>query len=150
MAYYLVQASYGAAAIGAMVKHPQDRAAAIRPLLERMGGKLHGMWFTFGEYDDPRLPSVQEGEACHDVPVTPIVALAADHPNRATGNLPENCRSRVVHQDRAGNADFFDASSVGFPHLGGAEVPEDICVHRSYSSKMFPSAWNVFANSTVY
>ena len=51
MAYYLVQASYGAAAIGAMVKHPQDRAAAIRPLLERMGGKLHGMWFTFGEYD---------------------------------------------------------------------------------------------------
>ncbi|MBK9116886.1 MAG: GYD domain-containing protein [Betaproteobacteria bacterium] len=51
MAIYLVQASYGAAAIGAMVKHPQDRAAAIRPLMERVGGKLHGMWFTFGEYD---------------------------------------------------------------------------------------------------
>lgn len=51
MAFYLVQASYGAAAIGAMVKHPQDRAAAIRPLMERVGGKLHGMWFTFGEYD---------------------------------------------------------------------------------------------------
>jgi uncharacterized protein with GYD domain len=51
MAYYLVQASYGASAIGAMVKHPQDRAAAIRPLMEKVGGKLHGMWFTFGEYD---------------------------------------------------------------------------------------------------
>jgi len=51
MAYYLVQASYGPSAIGAMVKSPQDRAAAIRPLMEKLGGKLHGMWFTFGEYD---------------------------------------------------------------------------------------------------
>lgn len=51
MAFYLVQASYGAPAIGAMVKHPQDRAAAIRPLIEKVGGKLHGMWFTLGEHD---------------------------------------------------------------------------------------------------
>ncbi len=51
MAYYLVQASYGVPAIAAMVKNPQDRAATIRPLMEKMGGKLHGMWFTFGEYD---------------------------------------------------------------------------------------------------
>lgn len=51
MAYFLVQASYGAPAVGAMVKNPQDRAAAIRPLLEKLGGKLHGMWLSFGEYD---------------------------------------------------------------------------------------------------
>lgn len=51
MAYFLVQASYGAPAVGAMVKNPQDRAAVIRPLLEKLGGKLHGMWLSFGEYD---------------------------------------------------------------------------------------------------
>lgn len=51
MAYFLVQASYGAPSVGAMVKNPQDRAAAIRPLLEKLGGKLHGMWLSFGEYD---------------------------------------------------------------------------------------------------
>ena len=51
MSYYLVQASYGAAAYGAMVSHPQDRAAAVRPLIEKMGGKLHGMWLSFGEFD---------------------------------------------------------------------------------------------------
>jgi uncharacterized protein with GYD domain len=51
MAHYLIQASYGAAAYGAMVSHPQDRAAAVRPLIEKMGGKLHGMWFSFGEFD---------------------------------------------------------------------------------------------------
>jgi len=27
---------------GAMVSHPQDRVAAARPLIEKMGGKVHG------------------------------------------------------------------------------------------------------------
>lgn len=51
MAFYLVQASYTAQATAAMIKSPQDRAAAVRPMIERMGGKLHGLWFAFGEYD---------------------------------------------------------------------------------------------------
>jgi uncharacterized protein with GYD domain len=34
-----------------MIKNPQDRAAAVRPIIERMGGKLHGLWLTFGKYD---------------------------------------------------------------------------------------------------
>ena len=51
MPYFLVQASYGDSAVGAMVKNPQDRAAAIRPVIEKLGGKLHGMWLTFGDYD---------------------------------------------------------------------------------------------------
>ena len=51
MPSYLVQASYSAPSVGAMVKNPQDRAAAVRPLIEKMGGKLHGLWLAFGEYD---------------------------------------------------------------------------------------------------
>jgi uncharacterized protein with GYD domain len=51
MAYYLVQASYTAHAVAAMVKSPQDRAAAVKPMIEGLGGKLHGLWFAFGEYD---------------------------------------------------------------------------------------------------
>lgn len=51
MSYYLIQASCGAAAYGAMVSHPQDRAAAVRPLIEKMGGKLHGMRLSFGKFD---------------------------------------------------------------------------------------------------
>jgi uncharacterized protein with GYD domain len=51
MAFYLVQASYSAPSVGAMVKNPQDRAAAVRPLIEKLGGKLHGLWLAFGEYD---------------------------------------------------------------------------------------------------
>lgn len=51
MAFYLVQASYGSQSVAAMVKNPQDRAAAMKPVIERMGGKLHGMWLSFGEFD---------------------------------------------------------------------------------------------------
>lgn len=50
MPFYLIQASYGAQTTAAMIKNPQDRAAAIRPMIERMGGKLHGLWFAFGKY----------------------------------------------------------------------------------------------------
>lgn len=51
MPLYLVQASYSTPAVASMVKNPQDRAAAVRPMMERMGGKLHGLWLAFGEYD---------------------------------------------------------------------------------------------------
>lgn len=51
MSYYLIQASYTSQAIAAMVKNPQDRAAAVRPMIEKAGGKLHGLWFTFGDTD---------------------------------------------------------------------------------------------------
>ena len=51
MAFYLVQASYTPQAVAAMIKKPQDRAAAVKPLIEQAGGKLAGLWFAFGTYD---------------------------------------------------------------------------------------------------
>lgn len=51
MTYYLIQASYAPQAVAAMIKNPQDRAAAVRPMIERAGGTLHGLWFTFGDSD---------------------------------------------------------------------------------------------------
>ncbi len=51
MSYYLIQASYTPQAIAAMVRNPQDRAAAIKPMIEKAGGKLHGLWFAFGDSD---------------------------------------------------------------------------------------------------
>lgn len=51
MSYYLIQASYTSQAIASMVKNPQDRAAAVRPMIEKAGGKLHGLWFAFGDTD---------------------------------------------------------------------------------------------------
>ncbi len=51
MPIYMIQASYTPQAVASMVKSPQDRAAAIKPMIESMGGKLQDLWFSFGEYD---------------------------------------------------------------------------------------------------
>ena len=51
MAYYMVQAAYTAEAIAAMVKKPEDRVTVISAVVEKLGGKLEGMWFCFGDYD---------------------------------------------------------------------------------------------------
>jgi uncharacterized protein with GYD domain len=51
MPLYLGRFRYTQDAIKAMVGHPQDRSAAAREVVESLGGKLHGFWFSFGEYD---------------------------------------------------------------------------------------------------
>jgi uncharacterized protein with GYD domain len=51
MPYYLLQVAYTADAWAAMVKTPHVRLDGLRPLLERLGGRLEGGWLAFGEYD---------------------------------------------------------------------------------------------------
>jgi uncharacterized protein with GYD domain len=51
MPQYLLQAAYTTDAWAAMVKNPQDRLEAVRPVIEKLGGKIDGGWLSFGEYD---------------------------------------------------------------------------------------------------
>jgi uncharacterized protein with GYD domain len=51
MPYYLIQVAYTSKGFAALVKNPQNRMDSIRPVFESLGGKLHGMWFAFGDYD---------------------------------------------------------------------------------------------------
>ena len=51
MARYLIQASYTKEGIADLIKSPQDRAEAVRPVIERLGGKLESFDFAFGDYD---------------------------------------------------------------------------------------------------
>ena len=40
MAYYLVQVAYTAETLKTLLAKPQDRTAAIRPAVEKLGGKI--------------------------------------------------------------------------------------------------------------
>lgn len=51
MPYYMIQASYNEAAVKSFIAKPQDRTAAVRKMVESMGGSLHSFFFAFGEYD---------------------------------------------------------------------------------------------------
>ena len=51
MAYFLLQGAYTAEAWKALVKKPHDRTEVVRPVIEKLGGRMESAWFAFGEYD---------------------------------------------------------------------------------------------------
>jgi uncharacterized protein with GYD domain len=51
MASYMVQVAYTPEAWGTLVKSPQNRMEAVRPAIEKLGGRIEGVWLSFGEYD---------------------------------------------------------------------------------------------------
>jgi uncharacterized protein with GYD domain len=51
MPHYLLQAAYTPQAWEALVRNPHNRFEAIRPAIERLGGKIQSGWFAFGEHD---------------------------------------------------------------------------------------------------
>jgi len=55
MAFYLTRFSYTPETWAKMMKNPEDRREAARKYIESVGGKLHGFWYAFGEYDGYNL-----------------------------------------------------------------------------------------------
>jgi uncharacterized protein with GYD domain len=51
MATYMVQASYTQQAIASLIKQPQNRSEVVRKAIEKLGGKLVGLWLSFGDQD---------------------------------------------------------------------------------------------------
>ena len=51
MQHYLLQGSYTSEGWEALLKNPQNRFEAIRPSVEKLGGKIEHGWLAFGEHD---------------------------------------------------------------------------------------------------
>jgi uncharacterized protein with GYD domain len=51
MPHFLLQAAYTPDAWLALAKEPEDRIEAIKPVVERLGGKVIQGFLSFGEYD---------------------------------------------------------------------------------------------------
>ena len=55
MALYLSKFSYTPETWARMAQNPEDRRDAARSYIESVGGKLHGFWYAFGEFDGYNL-----------------------------------------------------------------------------------------------
>ena len=55
MPHFLLQAAYTPEACAAMIKNPQSREEAVRPVIEKLGGKLTALFFALGDYDTVAL-----------------------------------------------------------------------------------------------
>src|SRR5436190_10981815 len=51
MAMYLTRFSYTPATWARLIENPEDRRNAAKAYIESVGGKLHGFWYAFGDYD---------------------------------------------------------------------------------------------------
>ena len=76
MAYFMTQFSYTSDAWAQMVKNPQDRSEVVRPLIEKMGGKLLGFYYSFGEYDGLIITEAPNEKA---VVASLMAAISAGH-----------------------------------------------------------------------
>jgi uncharacterized protein with GYD domain len=86
MPHYLVQVAYSPEGWEGLVKQPQDRIEAVRPSIERLGGKINSAYFAFGDYDVVLLAELPDnvsaaaiaiafagGGACKAVHTTPLL-----------------------------------------------------------------------------
>ncbi len=89
MAYYLEQVAYSTEGWQALVKNPQNRIEAVRPAIEKLGGKIESAWYAFGEYDVVLIIQMPNnvnaaaiamafaaGGACRAVKTTPLITIA--------------------------------------------------------------------------
>ena len=60
MAYYMIQAAFTPESWAKLVKSPEDRKAAIAPMVEQLGGRLENYWFAFGDYDSVVIVQVPD------------------------------------------------------------------------------------------
>ena len=51
MASFLLQVAYTAEAWANLISNPHDRIGDVRPVVEKLGGKIVNAWFAFGDYD---------------------------------------------------------------------------------------------------
>jgi uncharacterized protein with GYD domain len=51
MPLYITRGNYSREALKGMIAKPEDRTEAVSKLFASVGGKLHGHYMTFGEYD---------------------------------------------------------------------------------------------------
>ena len=89
MPHYLQQVAYSREGWEALVANPQDRIEAVRPAIEKLGGRIIQAWFSFGDYDIVVIADLPDnvsaaaiamafaaGGACKSVQTTPLISPA--------------------------------------------------------------------------
>ena len=113
MPHYLQQVAYSQSGWEALVANPQNRIEAVRPAIEKLGGKIEAAWFSFGDYDVVVITELPDnvsaaaiaiafaaGGACKSVQTTPLIspqeAIKALEQARTCGYRPVTGVSRAA------------------------------------------------------
>ena len=84
MPHYLIRASYTPEGWAALVKNPQNRREALRPVIEAAGGKLDAFYYAFGEDDAFVLVEMPDNVSAAAI----SIAVAASGAVKSTATTP--------------------------------------------------------------
>jgi uncharacterized protein with GYD domain len=89
MPQFLTQVSYSEQAWQSLVSNPQNRFDALRPVFEKLGGRIVNAWFAFGDFDVVLISELPDnvsaaalsiaasaGGSCKSVKTTPLMDAA--------------------------------------------------------------------------
>ena len=113
MPHYLTQVAYSREGWAALLANPQNRIEAVRPAIEKLGGKIETAWFSFGDYDIVVISEMPDnvsaaaiamafagGGACKSVQTTPLIsqqeALQAVKKAAECGYRPASAPARAA------------------------------------------------------
>ena len=108
MAYYLYQVSYTPEAWATQVKKPENRLEAVRPAVEKLGGKIEGAWYAFGEYDFVLITSLPDNVSAASL------SIAA-----SAGGAVKAIKTTPLMEINEGMEAVKKASTVGYRPPGG-------------------------------
>jgi uncharacterized protein with GYD domain len=103
MALYLIRLKQSPETFKNLIAKPEDRRTTIAPLLELAGGKLHGLWYAFGEYDVLALCEAPDNVTAASV-ITTVAASGAFSGGETTVLL--TVEEMVEALQKAGSVDY--------------------------------------------
>lgn len=105
----MTQFAYTQEAWATLAANPEDRSAAVRELLETMGGRLVFWYLSFGEYDGLAIYEAPDDATAGAL----VVAAARPGDFRATKNTPLFTAEDSVEMMREGSPTTLEASPWG-------------------------------------
>jgi uncharacterized protein with GYD domain len=103
MALYMVQFAYTPEAWATLTKKPQDRSVPIRDLVQKLGGRLVGLYYCFGEYDGVVLAEIPDDTAAI---ATSLAAVTPGHVKAIKTTKLFTVEETIQAMRKAGNIAF--------------------------------------------
>jgi uncharacterized protein with GYD domain len=108
MSYYLIQVAYNPEGWQALVKNPQNRVEAVRPAIEKLGGKIENAWYSFGDYDVTLILQISDNIGAAAL----SIALASGGALKAVKTTPLLTATEALEaMKRAGTAGYRAATA---------------------------------------
>jgi uncharacterized protein with GYD domain len=109
MSYYLIQVAYSPEGWQALVENPQNRVEAVRPAIEKLGGRIENAWYSFGDYDVTLILQMPDNMSAAAL----SIAFAAGGALKAVKTTPLLTASEALDAMKKAGGSGYKAAAAG-------------------------------------